>query len=125
MIFTHKVRFFKKALPESICETIAANSPVPGSTYESCQSWIEKYENNIYNNSIFYKGPLLSASPKVSNFSTPGSLFNIKSYKTNVKKGILGIQSDGSEEWSEPNFLLYGITGLRSSDRINVRDCTL
>ena len=125
LIFTHKVRFFKKALPESICETIAANSPVPGSTYESCQSWTEKYENNIYNNSIFYKGPLLSASPKVSNFSTPGCLFNIKSYKTNVKKGILGIQSDGNDEWSEPNFLLYGITGLRSSDRINVRDCTL
>ena len=55
----------------------------------------------------------------------PGSLFNIKTYRTNVKKEILGIQSDGSEEWSEENFLLYSIMGLRSSDRINVFDCTL
>ena len=98
---------------------------MPGSTYTSCRPWITKYENNIYNNSIFYKGPLLAASPKVSSFSTSANLLNMKIYKKRIKTEILNIQCSGDEEWSEDNFLLHSIPGLRSSDRINDRDCTL
>ena len=68
---------------------------------------------------------MLSASRNVNNFCTPASLLNIKIYKRNVKKEILDIQSRGSEEWSEEIFLLHCISGLRLSNRINDRDCTL
>ena len=68
---------------------------------------------------------MLAASRNVKNICTPASLLNIKIYKRNVKKEILDIQSNGSEEWSEENFLLHCISGLRLSNRINDRDCTL
>ena len=57
LVFIHKVRYFSKSLPKSICQTIATNSPLPGSTYISCQPWLAKYENNIYTGTLsFTKG---------------------------------------------------------------------
>ena len=41
---------------------IAKDSPVTGSTHETCSDWLKIYSNHIYRNSIFFKGPLLVLS---------------------------------------------------------------
>ena len=59
LIFMQKIHKYPSNLPLSLRETIADDSPTHGSTYETCQEWLTRY--NIYKQqkSIFYKGPML------------------------------------------------------------------
>lgn len=119
LLFLHKVRNFPLILPISVKNTVAENSPVPGSTFESSQEWLASYNNHIYNSSVFFKGPLLAMIPEISNLITPACLFSIKAYKCSIKRHLLKIQSMGeSDEWHIRNFILYTIPGLRNSTRL-------
>ena len=51
--FMHKVKNYPSLLPDLVLKTIADDSPIPGSTHESCQSWLEVYNNYHYHKSLF------------------------------------------------------------------------
>ena len=116
LLFIRKVRHFPSQLPLSIAATIAKDSPVHESTIDSCENWLKFYDNHLYRNSIFYKGPLLILSSKLENNLSPASYITIKAYKSNIKSAILTRQGDGDTiEWQAHNFPLYNIQGLRKS----------
>ena len=120
LVFMHKVNNFPRSLPVSIRETIASDAPSGRSDHETCEAWLTKLGNGQYRNSIFYKGPLLAADPKCCDFSTLATFLTIKAYKNNVKRGLLSLQTNGDEnEWQMDNFLLFNISGLRRSSRLN------
>ena len=116
LIFMQKTINYPSLLPASIRNTIGQDSPVPGSTHDTCENWLKIYDNLYYRKSIFFKGPLLLTDP-CKNISLPlASYVNIKSYKKNVKQTLITIQSSGEQcEWQKNKFLLYNIDGLRRS----------
>ena len=116
LIFIHKIKHFPLALPRSIRLTVAENAPQPGDTHDTCFEWLQNFTNHFYLRSVFYKGPLLSIIPHISELNTPPALLNPKIYKSNVTKALKTIQSQGNEEeWQVNNFLLFNIPGLRKS----------
>ena len=120
LIFMHKVKYFPGALPASVKETIARDAPIPGSNHETCEQWLNNFGDMFHRKSLFYKGPLLSVVPEVSQLTTPTALLSINAYKNNVKRFLLQLQGRGDvDEWQADNFLLYNIQGLRKSIRQN------
>ena len=114
----HKARHFPLDLPRSVRKTVAKNSPLPGATHESSNEWLQNLSYYLYTSPVFYKGPLLSIIPEISELVTPPTLFNAKIYKKNVQKALIKYQSSGdAEEWQSGNFLLFNIPGLRKSPR--------
>ena len=113
LLFMHKLRHFPSSLPPSIRETIASNAPVPGSNHETNQDWLSKYNNHIYQNTLFFKGPLLTTITEFSELITIPNLLNYNIYKNDLKKYLLNAQSRGDIEWPSSNFPLYNIPGLR------------
>ena len=112
----HKAQCYPSLLPQSIRETIPLDSPIAGSTHETCESWLKKYSNFNYSKSLFYKGPLLLSGTQVMGRLPLTSFLSIKLFKTNVKKEILSLQSSGETcEWHHSNFVIYNIDGLRRS----------
>ena len=84
----HKVRHFPLDLPRSVRKTVAGNSPLPGATQESSNDWLQNYSYHLYTRSVFYKGPLLSIIPEISELVTPSTLLNAKIYKKRCKKRL-------------------------------------
>ena len=120
LLFIRKARHHHSQLPPSISELIAKDSPVHGSTHDSCANWLGSYDNHIFRNSIFYKGPLLLISSELDYDLSPASYLNIKTYKNNVKYAILRKQGEGdATEWQNSNFPLLSIHGLRKSQNSN------
>ena len=121
MIFMHKVNKFTRSIPSSVRETIASNAPAIDSDHETCHEWLAKYGTSTYAKSIFYKGPLMYNDSKFRlAVSTPTSCLSINAFKSNVKRTLIGLQNSGDkEEWQSENFLLYNISGLRKSSRLN------
>ena len=116
LILMHKIKHFPLTLPKSIIGTMPANLPTVGSDHVTSADWLELYSNVNYRSSIFYKGPLLAISSHNTNITTLPTLFSIKLYKASVKRLLLELQCQGSDD-NCPNFLLYNIPGLRSSPR--------
>ena len=108
----HK-RYFPLALPKSVKETIAYDAPVNSSNYDTNLEWQSRYNNTVYQNSLFFKGPLLSIMPKFSGRTEPSSIVSLNIYKRFVKKSLLTIQANGDDEWRAINFPLYNIPGIR------------
>ena len=71
LVFVHKTRHFPLDLPRSVRKTIAENSPLPGATHESSNEWLQNLSYYLYTRSVFYKGPLLSVIPEISELVTP------------------------------------------------------
>ena len=116
LVFLRKARHFPSQLPPSMVTTISNESPVHGSTHETCENWLNLYNNNYYRNSLFYKGPLLLLSCNFEENLSPSSYLTIKAYKDNIKRVLISDQGSGSEsEWQPDNFPLYNIKGLRKS----------
>ena len=92
----HKTRHFPLDLPRSVSSVrkiIAENSPLPGATHESSNEWLQNLSYNLYTRSVFfYKGPLLSVIPEISELVTPPSLLNAKIYKKDVRKALVKYQ---------------------------------
>ena len=121
LIFIHKTRHFPQTLPSSIRLLIAENAPLPGDTHDTCFEWLQNHNNHFYNRSVFYKGPLLSIIPQMSDLTTLPTLLNLKIYRSNVRNALKLIQTQGNEEeWQINNFILYNIPGLRKS----LKNCT-
>ena len=111
-----KVYNYRSLLPRSIIETISDNSPYFEITHESCEYWLSTYNNIYYRKSVFCKGPLLIVGSEINKNLSPASLANIASYKNNIKRSLLSIQTSGDTcEWQNNNFPLYNIPGLRKS----------
>ena len=120
LIFMNKIDNFPWLLPLSVRETIAPDAPSHGSTHDTCQEWQTKYGSFCYNKSIFYKGPLISIDPVCSQLSTPSEVLSFNAHKNNIKGMLLQLQNNGNiNEWQMDNFLLYTISGLRRSARLN------
>ena len=120
LLMIHKIKAFPKSLPLSITEMFGHDFPIPGSTHETCQNWILKYDkDHIYRTSIFFKGPLLSIIPSLADLTTPTGLLKIEAYKINVRAALLLMQHAGDiNEWQPENFIICNIPGLRRSPRL-------
>ena len=122
LTFIHKAKNFPTSMPTSVKDTIASNAPDILSNYESCKAWLDEYGTTIYNNSIFFKGPLLynQAAQQHDQLTSPMACLSYKCYKNIAKRVLLGLQKQGDgEEWQGTNFLLYNVQGLRKSARLN------
>ena len=116
LIFMQKIHIYPSLLPQSIRETILADSPVVGSTHECCENWLKIYNNRYYTKSIFFKGLLLLSGTKITALLPLTSFLSIKLYKTNVKQTLLTLQGSGDScDWLNDNFIIYKIDGLRKS----------
>ena len=116
LIFMHKIKHFPTTIPKSINETIPNDIPDLGATHETNQEWLNFYGKYYYNNTLFFKGPLLAISDSNISITTLPTLFSLKIYKNSAKRFLLAQQNEGdSDEW--PTFLLYNIPGLRRSTR--------
>ena len=124
LIFVHKIRHFPLSLPQSVRETIAHDAPLPAATHDTNQEWLSNYNNHVYRNSLFFKGPLLSITSEFSENVTLASLFNLDIYKKDVKKLLLTIQARGNEEWCAINFPLCNISGLRKAPSRQAKNTT-
>ena len=106
---------------KTVRPTVAQNAPLPGDTYDTCLEWLQTHNKHFHNRSVFYRGPLLSIIPEISELTTLPSLINPKIYKSNVRKALKTVQSQGNEgEWQSNNFLLYNIPGLRKYVRLSM-----
>ena len=117
LIFMNKIFNFPHMLPLSVANTISADSPSPSNSISYRSNWYIKYNSVPYNMSTFFKGPLLyknimSDAREVNNTNTNTFKSGIKSYLMNIQASCDVI------EWSPSNFILYSITGLRSSARL-------
>ena len=117
MIFINKVQCYPHLLPDSVVQTISPDSPSTTTNTDYNSDWYSKYNSIPYNNTIFFKGPLLYTSVMTDNTVLHNT--NPNTFKSRLKTYILGVQSRGNtEEWSPENFKINSITGLRSSARI-------
>ena len=111
-----KIHTYPELLPASILHTIPENSPIPGSTQDTCADWLQNYGSKHFSNSLFYKGPLLYSDIK-PNLDTINK--NCTSTKNIIKTNIFTVQVSGNEdEWHNINFKLLNINGLRQSVRL-------
>ena len=115
LIFMYKVNKFYSELPSSVRETISDTAPIAGSTYETCAEWLELYNNCVYRNSIFFKGPLIFSDFKDESCDL---CFLIPHLKNKIKSNLFRVQSEGDPvEWQQSNNMLQNIQGLRKSER--------
>ena len=118
LILMHKLKNFPNLVPLSLKKTIPNSAPLFNTNPDSilATQWSEKYGQHPYNNSVFFKGPLLAINGYNVAATSPPSLFNLNIYKTCIKTMLIDQQNENIEdEW--PNFMLFGITGLRKSKR--------
>jgi len=118
--FMNKIFNFPNQLPKNVLATIPENAPsrLTGTDHESCQTWSENYNTNIYRNSIFFKGPLLFIDSSLDNAFNPMSCQSITAFKAQCKRIILNQQAEGEiDDWTSNIFLIHKINGLRSSKR--------
>ena len=126
LIFMHKVKYLPSILPPSIKDTIDPNSPLSyaSPSHETCKTWLDSFNDNYHRKSVFFKGPLLATDKNIVGLSlrtcTTSTVLSTNAYKAKVKHYLLEQQGCGNaEEWEAGNFLLYGISGLRRSERLN------
>ena len=119
-LFVEKTRTFPSLLPPSVVSTIHTSSPVPGSTHEDCENWLQVYNTLTYRNSLFFKGPMLYCTSGIIENLNTDKIYSMKSFKTKVRNVILSCQNEGvSNEWQPDNFVLGKFKGLRSSTSRN------
>ena len=94
-LLLHKIHNYPSLIPQSIRKTIPENSPVMGSTHESCENWLKIYNNPYYSKSVFYKGPLLLSGTKINENLPLTSFIALKLYKKNIKEALLNLQGSG------------------------------
>ena len=119
LLFMHKVCHFPEALPQSVRETIANNSPKQATDHIASEEWLNEYGNLRYSKSVFFKGPLLHIDNRFGSLVNSATLLNYKTYRAQAKTRLLSIQCAGeTDSWQADNFVLSTINGLRRSSRL-------
>ena len=54
-LFIYKIRNCPSLIPPSVRLTISEDCPTSDSTHESCEAWLNNYNNHVYNKSVFLK----------------------------------------------------------------------
>ena len=115
-IYIYKIRNCPSLIPPSVRLTISEDCPTSDSTHESCEAWLNNYNNHIYNKSVFFKGPLMFVTTMINENLSAESFVSLKIYKKNIKETLLVEQKSGiTDKWQNENFVLYNINGLRKS----------
>ena len=118
LLLVEKTRKFRDLLPNEVLMSIDDNSPSYLSTQDSCVGWLSKYNTNIFRNSVFFKGPMLSTRAEFNNLLDFTSDYSLQLYKRKLKSSIMALQTSGTDnEWDPENFLTHNIPGLRKSER--------
>ena len=127
LIFINNTIRFSNTLPRSIKQLIPHDAPTIMLDSDHNSDWYTKYNSLPYNNTVFFKGPLLYKDI-MSTFinDMPDShtkILSRASYKTKFKSHLLSLQKAGEEcEWEGNNFRLLVVTGLRKSERLRGQD---
>ena len=117
LTFMQKFHKFPESIPKAVRDTISNEAPKIGSNHDSCDAWLNNYNNNCFGKSLFYKGPLLSVDQRFNELTTTVSM-SYKSFRMRAKLQLLKIQSEGeTENWQAENFAINKIAGLRKSQR--------
>ena len=119
VIFMNKITRHSQPLPESVRDTFSPDLPTAYSDHESSASWLAVYGTSIFRSSIFYKGPLLFIDTICNQILPPTACNSPIAFKNFIKSYLIGLQGEGNEEWSDSNFPLLCINGLRRSNRLN------
>ena len=75
------------ALPLSVKETIANNSPIIGTEYDTNLEWLSNYNNHIYRNSLIILIPTLNDDSRIH-----------RTHNASFKNSLLTIQAKGDDE---------------------------
>ena len=86
LVFMHKARHFPLDLPRSLRKTVAENSPLSGATHESSNEWLRNLSYHLYTRSVFYKGPLMSIIPEISELVSRHSSYPV--LRKNLQKNM-------------------------------------
>ena len=121
-----KYHSFPSLLPRSVRDTISEIAPLRGvrDTNDNIKIWLNQYNNYIYRNSLFFKGPLLYFNPITSNnILTPAACYSVRSFKSQCRRTLLANQASGAEDdWNESKFMLFNIKGIKTAYRACRRD---
>ena len=117
MILLNKAHNYPHLLPRSVRDTFHTDSPNPTAPTDYTSEWYTTYNRTPYNNTVFFKGPLLYTQLMINTDLIKNG--NPNRFKNTVKSYLHKVQSSGNEtEWSPENFKLNQIAGLRQSARI-------
>ena len=92
IILMHKVKNMPQLVPKNISQAFPADIPTKLSDHTSACSWLQLYGKKHFQNSIFYKGPLLSVFADKADVTTLPTLFSVNLFKTSAKKMLLNLQ---------------------------------
>ena len=99
----HKIT--KDLLPNSLLQTNPTNTPVAGSTHDTCSTWLQTYVINTFSNRLFYSDISnelsVGNSIVISNFKTLGIYQNI------IKAHLAKIHEMGETEIWTVTILKY------------------
>ena len=123
LIFLNKVHNYPHLLPSSVVQTISPDSPSPYSPTDYTSEWYSSYNTTPYNTTVFFKGPLLYTDILTDNDHIKNDGINpIISFKNSATSYLHLLQCSGDpSEWISDNFKLYGVVGLRRSDRLRTQ----
>ena len=80
-------------------------------------NWYNSLNDHTYQNSLFFKGPLLYSDPQVSDLVTP--VLSRECFKNRAKNTLLELDHKGDpENWDDSKFLVNEIQGIRKSSRL-------
>ena len=128
LIYINNFFNFPGSLPLNVRLCLPDNIPVPNTPPDNWMLWYTEYNSIPYNKTIFFKAPLLYYHLMSKNVQLQCNLIKTRdAYKQRVKLYLLSIQCDGDkEEWSNDNFKLVQVKGLRHSNRLhNVKQINL
>ena len=106
-------------LPHSVREIIDVNAPkyLVDESNNLITEWYSSHNNNIYRNSLCFKGPLLFSDPKLKPLVTP--MITAQCIKFRTKKVFLEYEHSGDpENWNDSTFFIHKLQGIRKSKRI-------
>ena len=98
LVLLHRVKYFARTVPSKICDMFPDNMPTVNSDHTTASTWLDYYNSAYFRSSLFYKGPLLSIHADKSNVSTLPALFSLNIYKSSVKRFLLELQKNDSDE---------------------------
>ena len=122
--FMHKAKSFPSLLPTSVKNTIPnpiLSMSIIDQSDPAFINWLAEFNNHIYRNSVFFKGPLLYFEPStVQNYASPAAYLSFNIFKSESKRFQFRLQSDGiDDDWHTNDFLIFNIKCLRTARHID------